>query len=80
MSASEADWLGLYNRLHDVLGEEHASTLVNNLVTKADIAGLATKADLAELKADLFKWTVGSMVALTGIFSAVVVIVVTVVG
>ena len=33
---------------------------------------LATKADLSDLKADLIKWNVGAMAALTAIFAAVV--------
>jgi len=41
-----------------------------------DRAQLATKADFAELKADLIKWcvgfNVGTMVAMTGLFAAIV--------
>ena len=33
---------------------------------------VATKADLAELKAELIKWNVGTMIAMTGIFAAIV--------
>jgi hypothetical protein len=33
---------------------------------------LATKADLAELKADLIKWNVGTLIAMTGLFTAIV--------
>jgi hypothetical protein len=33
---------------------------------------LATKTDLAELKADLIKWNVGKMAVLTAIFAAMV--------
>lgn len=33
---------------------------------------LATKTDLAELKAELIKWNVGAMAVLTGIFAAIV--------
>ena len=32
---------------------------------------LATKADLAELKAELIKWNVGAMAVLTAIFAAI---------
>jgi hypothetical protein len=32
----------------------------------------ATKADLAELKAELIKWNIGTMIAMTGIFAAIV--------
>jgi hypothetical protein len=33
---------------------------------------VATKADLAELKAELIKWNIGTMIAMTGIFAAIV--------
>jgi hypothetical protein len=33
---------------------------------------LATKADLVELKTELIKWNVGTMIAMTGIFAAIV--------
>jgi len=33
---------------------------------------LATKADLAELKADIIKWNVGAMAVLTAIFAAII--------
>lgn len=36
-------------------------------VTKADL-----KAELAELRADLIKWNVGALIAMTGIFAAIV--------
>ena len=42
------------------------------LTTKADLANLATRADLAELKVELIKWNVGAMAVLTGIFAAIV--------
>jgi hypothetical protein len=32
---------------------------------------LATKADLADLKAELVKWNVGTLVAMTGLFAAI---------
>lgn len=44
MSTPETRWLGLYNRLGEVLGEEHAETLVIHL------GELATKRDLADLR------------------------------
>jgi hypothetical protein len=56
------------------LDREHLATLA----TKADLEQLrhATKADLAELEADIIKWmaglVIGSMVAMTGIFAAIV--------
>jgi hypothetical protein len=44
------------------------------LATKADVTELrlATKADLAELEARVIKWNVGTLVAMTGIFAAIV--------
>ncbi len=44
------------------------------LATKHELAELklATKHELAELKVDLIKWNVGVMVAMTGIFAAIV--------
>jgi hypothetical protein len=39
--------------------EALARLLETQLATKADLAGLATKAELAEAKADLIRWTVG---------------------
>jgi len=33
---------------------------------------LATKVDIAELKADLIKWNVGAMAVLTAIFATIV--------
>ena len=67
------------------LDREHLATLATKadleqlrLVTKADLEQLrlANKADLAELKADIIKWmaglVIGSMVAMTGIFAAIV--------
>jgi hypothetical protein len=56
------------------LDREHLAALA----TKADLEQLrlVTKADLAELKADIIKWmgglVIGSMVAMTGIFAAIV--------
>ena len=48
-----------------------ASAVVGN-----DMADIVTKqelrADLAELKADLIKWNVGTLLAVTGIFAAIV--------
>jgi hypothetical protein len=45
------------------------SRMVAELATKSD---LATKVDLAELKAELIKWNVGAMAVLTAIFAAIV--------
>ncbi len=35
---SEAERLGLYNRLNEVLGDDHARTLMNTLATRDDVA------------------------------------------
>jgi hypothetical protein len=46
------------------------------LATKADLADLVTRADLAadlaELRVELIKWNVGTMAVMTGIFAAIV--------
>ncbi len=34
---------------------------VSGLATKADLAAFATKADLAETKADILKWVIGAI-------------------
>jgi len=46
----------------------------SELATKADVVELrlSTKADLAELKADLLKWVVSLLLAQVGLFSAIV--------
>ena len=55
--------------------EKQAETLAEEQVALLN-ANLATKADLAALKADLIKWmfgaVLGGMVAMTGIFAAIV--------
>ena len=40
------------------------------LATKADIESL--RREMAELKADLIKWNVGAIIAMTGLFTAIV--------
>lgn len=96
MSAREPARHALYPRLENVLGPEHADTLMTHLpqhqsdqvATKSDIAMLRSemvafktevRADIAELKdivRDQQKFyvgtVVGSMTALTAIFSLVV--------
>ena len=58
---------GFTEKQAETLAEEQAALLNGNL---------ATKADLAALKADLIKWmfgaVLGGMVAMTGIFAAIV--------
>ena len=48
---------------------EHATTLDTTLVTKVDLAELraAMRADLAEVKADLIKWNVGTLATMMGL-------------
>ena len=47
-----------------------------SVLSRDDLNQLATKTDIAELKADLIKWMAGliisSVVAMTGIFAALV--------
>jgi hypothetical protein len=42
--------------------------------TQADIAELrmSTKVEIADLKAELIKWNVGTLIAMTGLFAAIV--------
>jgi len=54
-----------YHELSHAFGEEKARLIVKAI---EDIEDLATKKDLLELKVDLIKWNVGTMVAMTGIF------------
>ena len=55
--------------------DKQAETLADGQIALLN-ANLATKADLAVLKADLIKWmfggVLGGMVAMTGIFAAIV--------
>ena len=53
-----------------VVGAESRS----DLATKADIneLRLATKADLANLKAELIKWNVGAIIGSAAVFAAIV--------
>ncbi len=41
-----------------------------HLATRLDIESL--RREMAELKADLIKWNVGTLIAMTGIFAAIV--------
>ncbi|MGH8585117.1 MAG: integrase [Gammaproteobacteria bacterium] len=56
----------------DDLAKRAAASVLN----RDDLNQLATKTDIAELKADLIKWMagliIGSVVAMTGIFAALV--------
>lgn len=85
MSPSESARHALYTRLEDVLGAEHADTLMTSLprggsgevATKGDIAHLEGRFDRLEERLERMQrfyvgTTVGSMTALTAIFSLVV--------
>ncbi len=85
MSVSEPARLALYNRLGEVIGPENAETLMSSLPLQP-AAQLATKDDVASLRAEIHELrtevirqyrtfltlTLGSLVALTGIFSIIV--------
>ena len=45
----------------EALADELTPLIDERLATKDDLANLATKADLAEVKADLMKWTFGAI-------------------
>jgi hypothetical protein len=49
-----------------------AKAAAASVVDSAARADLATKADLADLKAELIKWVVGTLIAMTGLFAAIV--------
>ena len=49
-----------------------ASTMAADLITRADLAPLATKADLAEQKADLLRWMVGLLLGQAALVAALV--------
>ncbi|WOJ89631.1 hypothetical protein RZS28_17890 [Methylocapsa polymorpha] len=71
MSAILFDTLRLSRTLRDkghftteqaeALAEALGEASQDNLATKADIINLATRADLAEAKADILKWVVGAI-------------------
>ena len=54
-----------YQSLAEEFGEEKAKIIVKAI---EDVNDLATKRDLLELKVELIKWNVGTMVAMTGVF------------
>ena len=55
-----------YQSLVKEFGEEKAKLIVRAI---GDVNDLATKRDLLELKVELIRWNVGTMVAMTGIFA-----------
>ena len=56
--------------------DDLAKRAAASVLSRDDLNQLATKTDIAELKADLIKWMagliIGSVVAMTGIFAALV--------
>jgi ubiquinone biosynthesis protein UbiJ len=85
MSSVEPARHSLYSRLEEVLGAEHADTLMtylprheaDDVATRADIARLEARFDrlesrLEQMQRSLVVATVGSLTALTAIFSLVV--------
>ena len=56
--------------------DDLAKRAAASVLSRDDVNQLATKTDIAELKADLIKWMagliIGSVVAMTGIFAALV--------
>ena len=65
---------GFTEQQAETLADEQVTLLNANLATKSDIEALRqeTKAEIAALKADLTEWMSGGMVAMTGIFAAIV--------
>ena len=65
---------GFTEKQAETLAEEHVALLNGNLATKADLA--AVKADLQRdieaVKADLLKWLFGAMIAQGGLIVALV--------
>jgi hypothetical protein len=49
-----------------------AKAAAASVVDSAARADLATKADLADLKSELIEWVVGTLIAMTGLFAAIV--------
>ena len=66
----------LYEALRQAGVEDQQTMSAASAVVGTDMADIVTKqelrADLAELKADLIKWNVGTLLAVTGIFAAIV--------
>lgn len=53
-----------------VIAAEDKDELVTKDFLHAEVAKL--RADMSEMKTDILKWNVGTMVAMTGIFAAIV--------
>ena len=61
---------GFTEKQAETLAEEHAALLNANLATKADIAEV--KAQIEAVKADLLKWLFGALIAQGGLIVALV--------
>ena len=61
---------GFTERQAETLAEEHVGLLNANLATKADIAEV--KAQIETVKADLLKWLFGALIAQGGLIVALV--------
>jgi len=61
---------GFTERQAETLAEEHVALLNANLATKADLA--VVRAGLASVKADLLKWLIGALIAQGGLIVALV--------
>ena len=61
---------GFTEKQAETLAEEHVALLNANLATKADIAEI--KAQIEAVKADLLKWLFGALVAQGGLIVALV--------
>ena len=59
---------GFTERQAETLAEEHVALLNANLATKADIAEV--KAQIEAVKADLLKWLFGALIAQGGLIVA----------
>ncbi len=66
----------LYEALRKAGVEDQQAMSAASAVVGTDMADIVTKqelrADLAELKADLIKWNIGKLLAVTGVFAAIV--------
>jgi hypothetical protein len=63
----------LYEALRSAGVNDQAAKAAAGAVLAAEArTDLVTKADLAELKADLIKWNVGTLIALTAIYGGLV--------
>jgi hypothetical protein len=61
---------GFTEKQAETLAEEHVALLNANLATKADIAEV--KAQIEAVKADLLKWLFGALIAQGGLIVALV--------